>query len=438
MLSEEAIVSFDHNTLSIYFPLPFRIILLFILGFWLCAFNFHYFHIVGIDIGRLIRYTRHVPPEAPLYSDIYKVAGVLSALWGAGMVVFWKITQGSAELVESWEVVPLTVALGCVGVMIWPGNVWHRRGRGRFLRMLRRTLIGGLDTDLRFADILLADVITSYAKVLGDTYILICMSVVARGHAITARPDRQCGGSWGVPLVMAFPSLIRLRQCLTEYFRVRNKVPKKESHAHLWNAGKYASAFPVIFFSALQREWDAVGSQHWLTKEGIGKIWLLCVFIHSSYSFFWDVTKDWDLTLFTHLFSSSSSSSSSTTTSPDAPSHPWGLRPTRHYHANELYYGVIILDFLLRCTWSLKLSPHLGYVNDLEGGIFVLEFLELFRRFMWIFFRVEKEWCARTQVEGVGYRDDEEEVEEGLRLEEWRKEVGKEKEGENGDGVVMV
>lgn len=57
-----------------------------------------------------------------------------------------------------------------------------------------------------------------------------------------------------------------------------------------------------------------------------------------------------------------------------------------------MYYGAIVIDFMLRCTWSLKLSPHLDHFNDLEGGIFVMEFLEVLRRWMWIFFRVETEW----------------------------------------------
>ncbi len=52
-----------------------------------------------------------------------------------------------------------------------------------------------------------------------------------------------------------------------------------------------------------------------------------------------------------------------------------------------------MIDFLLRCTWSFKLSPHLDHFNDLEGGIFLMELLEVARRWMWIFLRVETEWC---------------------------------------------
>jgi hypothetical protein len=57
-----------------------------------------------------------------------------------------------------------------------------------------------------------------------------------------------------------------------------------------------------------------------------------------------------------------------------------------------MYYTAIVIDFLLRCTWSFKLSPHLDHFNDLEGGIFLMELLEVIRRWIWIFFRVETEW----------------------------------------------
>jgi hypothetical protein len=49
-------------------------------------------------------------------------------------------------------------------------------------------------------------------------------------------------------------------------------------------------------------------------------------------------------------------------------------------------------------TWSVKLSPHLHHVNELEGGIFFMETLEVIRRWIWIFFRFEAEWSKLTNV----------------------------------------
>jgi hypothetical protein len=117
---------------------------------------------------------------------------------------------------------------------------------------------------------------------------------------------------------------------------------------------------------------------------------LFFVFVNSFYSFYWDVTKDWDLSLF------------STAKERNDPEHPWALRRNRYFHAKEMYYGAICMDLMLRCTWSFKLSPHLDHFNDLEGGIFVMELLEVLRRWIWIFFRVETEWgkcfCLLDQV----------------------------------------
>lgn len=112
---------------------------------------------------------------------------------------------------------------------------------------------------------------------------------------------------------------------------------------------------------------------------------MLAVTINSLYSFYWDVAQDWDLTLLSSARKSSE--------------YPYGLRRIRIFQLSELYYGVMFIDLLLRCSWSMKLSVHLEHFNDFEGGIFVLELMEVFRRWMWVFFRVETEW-VRTKGSG--------------------------------------
>lgn len=244
--------------------------------------------------------------------------------------------------------------------------------------MFRRVIIGGLHPDLRFVDILLADALTSYAKVLGDFAVCVCMFF--SGYSSTNPiPNRSVGGRYLMPFAISIPYLIRLRQCLIEYVRARRKgFPSTERRIHLYNSAKYASAFPVILCSALQRGYDDPDEPHVFSRSTLSRLWLLAVVINSLFSFYWDVARDWELTLFSSRRSSSE--------------HPYGLRPNRHFVNKELYYGAIIIDFLLRGTWSIKLSPHLDYINEMEGGIFLLELLEIFRRWVWIFIRVEKEW----------------------------------------------
>jgi hypothetical protein len=103
------------------------------------------------------------------------------------------------------------------------------------------------------------------------------------------------------------------------------------------------------------------------------------VFANSLYSFWWDVMKDWDLTL---LSLSRKQRAPPLDPLTKMPEYPYGLRRHRYFVHPSIYYFVIAMDLLLRCTWSLKLSPHLHHINEWEGGIFILELLEVFRRWV--------------------------------------------------------
>jgi EXS family len=276
-------------------------------------------------------------------------------------------------------------------------------GRTRFLTTLRRISIGGLAPSNagKFGDIILADVLTSYAKIIADLFVSLCMFFSGPDGSATARPDRGCGGQYLVPIIIAIPSIIRLRQCLIEYVRVRNHNIKNGGMTaqtgwggqHLANALKYASAFPVIILSALQRNLSLDHEDIGVTETTLYRLWLLAVFINSVYSFYWDVAKDWDLHLFTAIHDKLTGSSPTTLHShPSSSTSPFGLRERLVFPSPGIYYYAIALDLLLRFTWSLKLSPHLDHFADFESGIFVMETLEVGRRWMWIFFRVETEW----------------------------------------------
>lgn len=286
---------------------------------------------------------------------------------------------------------PLTYLFALVAIFVVPLKKLPTGGRRRFLATLRRVSIGGIAEaqDGKFGDILLADVLTSYAKVFGDLFVTICM-FSSPGGSSTKRPDRNCGGTVIVPLIMAVPSLIRFRQCLIEYGRVR-RAPYKESTGwggqHLANALKYSTAFPVLITNAWQRSVEDPA-----TKATLYKAWIFAVMINSLYSFYWDVAKDWDMTLF------------SSKRERESPYHPVGLRDRLIFRPISLYYAVIGMDLMLRCTWMMKLNGRLDKLSDFEGGIFLVEFLEVLRRWVWIFFRVETEWIRNSST-GLGVDD---------------------------------
>ena len=76
-----------------------------------------------------------------------------------------------------------------------------------------------------------------------------------------------------VPIIISIPSLIRLRQCLIEYTRVRNNPGANTGWGgqHLANALKYSSAFPVIVLSAMQRGTNP--SDIGMTETGLFRLW---------------------------------------------------------------------------------------------------------------------------------------------------------------------
>lgn len=342
----------------------------------------------------LIRYPGRSNSLQPAHHhSTYRLASFLSITSGLSILVFWALTRRDPQRVIDYDWLPMTnlLVLGFLFTIPLRRLSVSHAGRSRLLWTLRRISVGGLaePKDGKFGDILLADVLTSYARILADLFVCLCMFLTRNGSA-TARPDRGCGGDVLVPMILAVPSAIRLRQCLIEYVRVR-RAPYREHTGwggqHLANAAKYSTAFPVIIISAMLRNQEGREG-----STGLYKAWVAACLLNSLYSFYWDVARDWDLTLFSEAHERNS------------PEHPFGLRRRLHVHKPGVYYAVIVLDLLLRCTWMIKLNSRMDRISDFESSVFVIQFLEVFRRWVWIFFRVETEWIRNTST-GLGVDD---------------------------------
>ena len=241
----------------------------------------------------LIRYPSRNSHTAPTHAlSTHRLAFLLSLPLLVSLLLFWTLTHLKSSLVLSYEILPASYLLLLIILFVlptghfrWLGNISNgvyklsHNGRYRTLAVLKRVSIGGLaePQDGKFGDILMADVLTSYAKVLGDLFVALCMFFTS-GRSSTGMPDRGCGGMVLVPLIIALPSVIRLRQCLIEFLRVREANRKMGPDPargwggqHLANAAKYSSAFPVIVLSALQRE--AMAKGNWIGEVGLFRLW---------------------------------------------------------------------------------------------------------------------------------------------------------------------
>jgi hypothetical protein len=201
-----------------------------------------------------------------------------------------------------------------------------------------------------------------------------------------------CGStSWKIPLALAVPSIIRLLQCARQY-----RDTKQPSC--LWNALKYSSAFPVIVLSALKYH---VSHGAWLGYYR--PAWLVCSLFNTAYSYYWDIRHDWDLTLFSNTCGEGGDGAGGVAggvvgggggRSDRRPKHVF-LRHTLIYGQPEAYYFAIVSNFLLRASWTYKLSSHLRHNS---GTILLVTALEITRRFQWSLFRVEKAYLQITRL----------------------------------------
>ncbi|KAL6305248.1 EXS family-domain-containing protein, partial [Sparassis latifolia] len=406
----------DELMFSAAFPLPFRVFCLAGLGILGWAANLHWLQKFGLDPAATLKLHNYEdryrgpplivslqmePDTAWPYEDLYRLVVVYTVWVGTAWLLFRRWTHGDLLLVDTFKYVPAVTALTLLMALVCPYKILKKHERDRFLFTIRRCLFPANERVL-FADIVFADVFTSYAKVLGDLWLSWCM--LMPGGSLLVQPTQEGWSRWILPTLMSFPYAVRFRQCLLEYI-----ASKSGDRRPLLNALKYASSFPVIYLSAAQRmvvsdlmsvKGEAVAREAWHGEHHLFRLWLLAALVNSLYSFWWDVTYDWGFDLLLpgsranrappkqlvlpHLHSRSSllNGASSPTNgalkeahlesgqlsaklapSFGARSYPFGLRPTLLLPL-PIYPFAIFADLVLRLTWSVKLSSHLHSYSE--------------------------------------------------------------------------
>ncbi|PVG02503.1 EXS-domain-containing protein [Serendipita vermifera] len=409
---------------STVFPLPYRCLFLVGVGMLGWATNLQGLYFLGIDTGFVLdirrnssgtewdntsltgfRSANYAHPSV-LYRPIYKLFLLYAIFFSASWLAFHLMaSEGlNTKLIPSLSFIVLLIAL------ISPLPLAHKQERFTFLRATMRCLVPSLSQSIAFSDVILADIFTSFAKVFGD-FGLATRILLEKGP-IWQLPPEIGALQWITPFLMSLPYAIRFRQCVAEHCTTKSSKP-------LFNALKYATAFPVIFLSAAQRIVPEASSSMKHGEHPLFRIWVLFVLVNSVYSFWWDVVNDWGLS-FLRISSSASRKQPSMAAEsqhrllPKSPAADIdvdngtqyaGLRPQLLFGDPMIYYIAIFVNFILRFTWSLKLSSHLHHAVDLEVGVFLIEALEILRRWIWVFLRVE--WEALRLRNQINNREEE-------------------------------
>ncbi|CAG7880459.1 hypothetical protein BRARA_C01646 [Brassica rapa] len=354
----ESVMKMGQDTRELFFYetfLYYNPLLLITMMVWLWGVNLWVFSRTGVDYAAIF----YLGPDHLSHKEIWKCARWMTTIILTSMTAYlYLYSHGDVSLAASQ---PIVLYLSAVIILIIPFDIFYMSSRYYLLWTFWRILFP-VQT-VSFSDFFLADILTSLSKVLSDLERSVCR-MVHRQVATVAwfEADSVCGShSAVIPLVLVLPYLFRLFQCIRQY-------KDSKDIANIWNAGKYLTAVPVIFLSALKYFID---QDTW--TYSIQPAWILSGLANTFFSFFWDVLRDWDLSVFTRIFKF---------TKPNLCSHLL-------YGRRWVYVWVIGSNLVLRWTWTYKLSAHLrnNYIT-----VFIITLLEIYRRFQWAFFRIENVW----------------------------------------------
>ncbi|XP_025887707.1 uncharacterized protein [Solanum lycopersicum] len=222
------------------------------------------------------------------HTQIWKCATWMTIIVPTSMTAYlYLYSNGEVSLAASQ---PVLLYAAFAMALLCPFHIFYLSSRYFLLRTLWR-IVFPLQA-IAFADFFLADILTSMSKVFSDLERSVCRMVHRQVATIAwFEGDSVCGShSVAIPIVLVLPYLFRLFQCLRQYKDTRDKTS-------LFNALKYSTAVPVIFVSALQYH---VFPDKWVNLYR--PLWLVSAVVNCLYSFYWDLTRDWDLSCFTVVF----------------------------------------------------------------------------------------------------------------------------------------
>jgi len=293
---------------------------------------------------------------------LMELAAIFGVIWTLSVLTFLYSAQLSIPAYAN----PLSLFIIMAIFMFNPTKTFKHDARFWLLRVIPRIILAPFFY-VGFADFWLADQLNSLSQALKDFQFLICFYI--SGETLDANWDNAdslgyCSSStwWLVPLVACLPAWFRFAQCIRRY------RDHKEAFPHLVNAGKYSTTFFVVAFSTLDSAYKTDTE-----RSPFFYLYVLSAIIASCYTYIWDIKMDWG------FFTAGAGDNRF-------------LREEIVYSSKGYYYFAIIEDLVLRFSWAYQLIlKEIGFAAYAEFTTSVFAALEVVRRFIWNFFRLENE-----------------------------------------------
>lgn len=172
-----------------------------------------------------VKYAERRSASSKDVSELPQVLAGLAGLYAASWLVLLISDYGRLGHLVTTLALPAFVFL--------PVDYFGRNARRSFLRVIQNIRTPSFDS------ILLADIATSYAKVLADWDILLFCYILKPLDGL------ECGAGLLSVLLMCVPYGIRFSHCLQE-------VARTQQWQHAINAAKYFFSFPLIYVTFLK------------------------------------------------------------------------------------------------------------------------------------------------------------------------------------------
>ncbi|XP_050373013.1 phosphate transporter PHO1 homolog 10 [Argentina anserina] len=253
------------------------------------------------------------------------------------------------------QMIPLGLLILILVITFCPFNIIYRSSRFFFTWTLFRCICAPLYPET-FPDFFLADQLTSQMQALRSFVLYICYY----GLGESSRRQRKChkhGVYNSLYFVIAvIPYWMRFLQCI-------RRLCEEKDLKHLCNGLKYLSTIVAVIIRTIYELHK--GKTSWMVLA------LLSSAVATMMNTYWDIVVDWGLL--------------------QKQSKNRFLRDRLQVPHKSIYFAAMILDVILRLAWiQLVLEFRLPSLHKMTVTT-IYACLEIIRRGMWSFFRLENE-----------------------------------------------
>ncbi|CAA0822449.1 Phosphate transporter PHO1 homolog 1 [Striga hermonthica] len=293
------------------------------------------------------------------YRDVFLICATsMTAVIGVLFVHLFLVAKGHPY--AQVQAVPGLLLLIFIIVLVCPFNFIYKSSRYRLLSIIRNIVLSPL-YKVAMLDFFMADQLCSQVPMLRNLEYVACYYITGSYKTRDYNYCMKTAYYRNLAYAVSFlPYYWRAMQCARRWFDEGQK-------SHLLNLGKYVSAML------------AAGAKLAYEKDKNAR-WLFMVVIMSTastvYQLYWDFVKDWGLLRF-------------------GSKNPW-LRDELMLRSKLVYYFSLGLNLVLRLAW-LQTVFHYNFEKvDYRVTMLFLAALEVVRRGVWNFYRLENEHLNNT------------------------------------------